>query len=425
MKVSASGGDPEPVVSAEAGAAYKWPQILPGGRTALLSVATGVYDARVAVVDLETGDVTTLLNGDAPRYVPSGHIVFSTPGSISAAPFDVDRIEVTGPAVPILGTEVHYRIRQEAAFAISQSGALLYAPSVPLPERSVVSVDFEGQSTPIPLDPVLRQTRTLRLSPDGNKLLTEDREDVWIYDLVRGTSQVLSSDSFVDFRPIWTPDRAHVVFTSNREGAGDIFRQSWDGSAPPVKIVDALNGVPSDVSPDGTLLLYMNQGSGGWDVWVARMDGSGEKWPLLQEPYTEFAPVFSSDGRFVAYSSAETGQSEVYVQPFPGPGRKQAVSRGGGLLSVWAPDDSAIFYWKDDALMSTTVRVAESEVEIGVAEQILKASSAPQGLGPYDIHPDGKRFILYGDADEPPPRTHLVVIERWTSELSKLAPAKP
>jgi serine/threonine-protein kinase len=179
-----------------------------------------------------------------------------------------------------------------------------------------------------------------RISPDGARVLVaikkEGNDDIWLHDLSRETLTRLTSAETAEEWPLWTPDGSRIVFSS----PGGIFWMPWDGSGAAERLTTAEgNPIPASWTPDGTTLAFVSRPR---DVWVLVKGGEPEPW--LQSPFVEMWPSFSPDGRFLAYTSNETGRNEVYVKPYPGPGARVQISSDGGLAPVWARHGKELFY---------------------------------------------------------------------------------
>ena len=184
------------------------------------------------------------------------------------------------------------------------------------------------------------RTEYPRLAPDGTRVVTIGtdkgrRWDVWIHDVARGSKSRFASHPTDQDRPIWTPHRDHITFTSNRNGNPDIFIQQVGSSAGPRALVATPDGdYPYDWSADGKYLLFTRCGTGACDIWylLSKPDQNDhEIRPFIEGPADEFSPSLSADGRFVAYTSDESGRHEVYVQRFPEGGGKTLISANGGI----------------------------------------------------------------------------------------------
>lgn len=271
-----------------------------------------------------------------------------------AQPFDVKSLAFTGEAAPIaegVGQMAGQTGRNRyVGVSVSENGVLAYHPSATLPIRRLVWVDRGGNEEPLAAEP--RRYYGLRLSPDGQCLaiaVTDSgNTDVWIYDLERKTPSRLTFDPAADRFPLWTPDGQRVVFASGREGGQfNMFWKAADGTGLVERLTTSPNHqVPHSFSPDGKQLVFVERSQETrLDLRVLSMEGEPTSQPLLRTPFHEVYPVLSSDGQWMAYTSDETGQSEVYVRPFPNvEDGKQQISTDGGRSPVWGPKGRELFY---------------------------------------------------------------------------------
>jgi eukaryotic-like serine/threonine-protein kinase len=218
---------------------HLWPEFLPGGQAVVFTIvdASGIDNAQVAVLDLRTGAQKTLLRGGSqPRYVSSGHLVYGAAGTLRAVPFDLARLEVLGPPVPV-ETRLLTTPSGSADFDVASDGTLVYVPgAVQTPLRTLTWVDRQGREEPIKAP--TRAYQYPRLSPDGRRIAIDIRDqenDIWIWDFARETLTRLTFDGASDRFPVWTPDGLRVLFTSDRTGFRNVFSQKGDGTRTPVR----------------------------------------------------------------------------------------------------------------------------------------------------------------------------------------------
>jgi len=364
QQMSEAGGAPQPLTRLEKGDGnHRWPEFLPGGKVVLFafpSASGSGANAQVAVLSLGTGDRRNLIQaGTQPRYAPSGHLVYAQGGSLMAVPFDPQRLEVTGAAVPVVEGVVQAPITGAAQYSISTTGSLVYVSgSLQSAQSRLVWVSRNGVEQPLAAPAHAYQDP--RLSPDGRRVavsIAEQETHVWLYDLSRETLTRLTFEGNTNYTPVWTPDGKRIAFESNREGPYNVFWQLADGSGGLERLTTSeyLQG-PSSWSPDGQLLAFheINPATG-VDIWVLRLgdpsasSGQGRKaQPFLRTPFNEASPRFSPDGRWLAYISDESGRYEIYVQPYPGPGGKWQISAEGGRGPVWNPNGRELFYRNRD-----------------------------------------------------------------------------
>ncbi len=429
-KVSASGGRPQ-VVSAPGqvrqGAAILWPEILPGGRSALVTLAPAGRDAvsSIGALLLPTAESVLLAEGSGfARYAPTGHLVYVRAGALLAAPFDLARLRVAGKPVPLLDGVLADPSSGSAQLALSGNGTLVYAPvEGAAAERSLLWVDRTGGTSPVLAD--RRDFDLPRLSPDGRHLavsVSEGRRlSLWIFEPSTGTLRRLPSEGS-DGIPLWAPDGRSLTYISPRAGAWSIFRRPADGSGAPELLVTGESPLsPSSWSPDGRVLLYTEADpKTRGDIWILAPGRDRRPRPLLRTQADEWGAVFSPDGRAIAYTSDESGRNEVYVQPFQGPGERRQVSREGGYGPIWSRTGSEIFYRSGDSVLAESVTTRPAlllEAPRVLFEGRFEGPSA--GSPNYDVTPDGRRFVMVGGGRQDSGATRLNVVLGWFEEMKR------
>jgi len=431
MVVSAGGGTPRRVASPdrEAGElAYYWPQHLPGGKELLVTIwrAGGIDASSIAVLSLATGERQVLRDtATGARYAPTGHLVYSDPAGLVVAPFDLERLELTGTPVPILGNVRIAGNFGAAFFAFSDDGALVYLEGAEETGR-LAWVDRDGVATAVTGQ--RRRYEAPRLSPDGTQALVWILErsgdmDAWMFDLARGTLTLVSFDGD-NTMPLWMADGTQIVLASTRFGANALIRTRADGSG----VAEVLRKVehgqfPTSASSDGKLLaFYEVNPTTRRDIWVMSLDGGFEATPFLATPASERAAMFSPDGRWLAYVSDESGRDEVYVRPYPEVGQKVQISSGGGSEVVWARSGRELFYRQGDKMMSVPVETSP-EFRAGAPELVFEEPLASTfrafGYPRYDVSPDGDRFLMVTQEAERG-SSQLSLVLNWFEELERI-----
>ena len=275
-----------------------------------------------------------------------------------AASFDPERQEITGQSVPVL-SGISSSSAGTMDYDFSGDGTLVYIPA-----RSVVStlvwVDRQGKSQP--LTDMQRAFRYPRLSPDGRRVAvtirTANGANIWIYDIARGTLTPLTFEG-VNRYPVWILDGRRLAFSSDRAGSFNLFWMQADGTGEVEQLSTSLESqIPFSWSPDGLLAYRQNTGGVAGDIWFLPLKGERKPQPFLATQFFEFQPTFSPDGRWIAFVSNRSGQFEVYVTPYPGPGGMMQISTDGGEEPLWAPDGQELFYriQNQDKMMAVSIQ---------------------------------------------------------------------
>ncbi len=432
-RVSADGGKPEPVTQLDlqrGEVSHRWPVVLPGNKTILFTVVTsgGVGEWKIDALSLATGERRTLIQGGTqPQYSPTGYLVFLPPnGVVAAAPFDAERLEVTGPPFPALeGMAASELSFGTAHFALSRDGTLAYLPgTLSGPERTLVWVDRKGASRP--MSDVARAFETPRLSPDGRQVAVTSREvsaDLWTYQIGQGNLVHFTFDPAEEETPAWSPDGKRLAYSGSRNARRVILWRPADGSASEERLFEGSgHSHVTDWSPDGRLLLFEeeNSAASGWDIWVLPLDAERKPLLLLEGNHNERWPVLSPDGRWLAYLSDESGRPEVYVQAFPRAGGKWQVSADGGGEPVWARNGRELFYRNGYRMM--VVPVQTQPVFTPGKPQVLFQwpYEAMDGVRPnYDVTPDGQRFLMIKATESDSAPAQINMILNWSEELKR------
>ncbi|MGE5245301.1 MAG: protein kinase domain-containing protein, partial [Betaproteobacteria bacterium] len=402
------------------------PDLLPDGSllfTIKPNDVTSFDDARIAVLTPGGKRHVVLEGGADARYSPTGHIVYAHGGQIMAARFDVSRLAISGQPVAVVSGGSFDPAAGAAFFAFSRNGTLAYVPGGPLlKNRSIAWLDLRGALTPIPAPP--RFYAEPSISPDGRQIALTIRaanDDIWTYDTARGTFARLTFPHGNNEVPIWSSDGSRIVYAVDRQGVRRLVSRPADGSGSEENLTPPeYYQTPGSSSPDGKLLAYReDRPDTGSDIFILPLDGDRKPFPFLATPVNERSPAFSPDGRSIAYESDETGHFEVFVAPFPGPGRRLQISNGGGVLPAWRHDGREIVYSNGDRVMSVAV-AGGSPLRFDQPRELVRL---PPHCEYFAMSPDGQRFIVvYGDGRDQVAR-ELHIVLNWFTDLKARVPA--
>lgn len=406
-QVPAAGGTPTALVpsgTASGQTLTRWPVFLPDGEHFLYfggnpyGSSAGIY-----IGSLGSGERKFLLASDSDAlYAAPGFLLFLRGSTLMAQPFDANGLTVTGDAVPIaehVANPLSYRMGH---FSASEHGELVYDEAEE-DEKQVTWMDAGGKQLGTVGDPGI--VLDLRLSPDG-KTLAEAIEDpqkrgsnLWLVDLARGVRTRFTFDPALNELPVWSPDGTQIAFSSTSGGNLDIYEKAANGTGTSTLLEQNLGGNNlGDWSKDGRFITYYGNsegGGGGLEVWILPMFGDKKPIRLLQSQSNETHPRFSPDGKWLAYSSNESGRLEVFVVSLPQPTSKWQISSDGGNYATWQADGKKLFYVSaDNKLMSVDIQETGGSLAIGKTQtlfQMAPESSAPPA---YDVASDGKKFLV-------------------------------
>ena len=453
MRVFSAGGTPQPLTKTGNSAAFhRWPQVLPGGKGVLFTVSANPFsweDADVGVVSVKTGQIKIVQHGGySGRYVPSpygaGHLLYVHEGTLFAVPFDPGRLETSGTPVPFLADVAGNSVDGGGQFDGSMNGSFVYVNGKSTVSSSypIVWMDSSGKTTPLLAKP--GAYGALRFSPDGKRLaftlMGSKGPDVWVYDLERDTPTQLTFTSPGNFEMTWTPDGKHIVFGSNAAGTAALWWIRSDGSGEPQKLLERKNtGVglrPQSFTPDGLRLAFDdNVISGvGVEIWTLPLDLSdpehpkpGKPEPFLTTAVRQVDAAFSPDGKWMAYSSNESGIDDIFVRPFPGPGGRWRVSPGGGKFPTWSRTGHELFYFSlSDGQIMVANYTVQGESFSATKPRVWSDRPVlmPNFIRVLDLHPDGKRFAVFPRPEivEAKGNLHVTFLLNFSDELRRRSP---
>jgi len=320
-----------------------------------------------------------------------------------------------------------------AQLTFSSTGVLTYLRGGPeVAKYPIVVVDRKGGTSKLIEEGGAYANP--RLSPDGKQLaltvLKDGNFDVWVYDLERGVPTRLTFDDAPDTEQVWSPDGRYLVFSSGRDGADNLYRKRADGSGDEERLTKS--DIPmwaNSWSRDGRSIVFAGMGpNGNFDVSMLTLEDKKVE-PLLASNFREADPNISPDGRWLAYTSSESGRLEVYVRPFPaGAGRWQVSDTGGGFPR-WAGNGRELFYRVDDGIMSASIEAVGDSIRTGKPTRLFTGafrggvtgiSIGGNTFADYDVSADGQRFVMFPSTDaESTNRGVVTLVTEWFDELTR------
>jgi Tol biopolymer transport system component len=434
-RVPASGGTPTPLTVLDASRQereHELPVFLPDGqhfiylRISKVLDNTGIYIGSLADPPERQSEKLLLQTGFGAEYTSSpessvGRLLFLRGGTLMAQGLDPEKQELIGDPAPVAD---QVSTNYETGFFSASSSTLVYRTLSSNSYSQLTWFDSQGKIIGTAGDPGFVEAPSI--SPDGTRIAyrqdSQDHsdKDIWVLDVARGSSTRFTFGGSWNDNPMWSPDGTQIVFTSNRAGKFNLYQKPANGAQNEVELLPRTDDdkAPWSWSPDGRYLLYgvtQNLSGGRQELWVLPMQGDRTPFPFSRTPFDQNSPRFSPDGRWVAYTSNESGRHEVYVREFTVPpgatetGEKWLISNGGGTRPIWRADGKEIAYFGPGftALMSVSVDAGNHSFHAGVPQELFKL---PPGLIGADSTADLKRWVLAIPAAQKGPQTFSVVV---------------
>ena len=412
-----------------------YPIVLPGGEWVLFSAAVTEFDREqdeIVAQSLSTGERKVVLTGGRhARYVRTGHLVYFQDGRLWGVGFDPERVELIGTAVSVVESVVAADFGfSDMQFAISDDGSLVYVSDADfsfMPTLALVNRD-DGAIEELKVPPA--DYRHPRVSPDGRRFVVtwhRDSDDTWVHDLSDGTAPRRLTFEGRNILGVWTPDGERITFASERAGESlNLYETRADGTlGVPELLASSEQDMFSEAwARDGRLLLYTETppGEGVDDLWTLRA-GDNETALYFEASGGQWNSSFSPDGKWVAYQSNETGQFQIWVQPFPKTGARYQITDLGGTAPLWSPDGKELFYVHEDELVSVGVNT-DSGFTFGRPELLPLTGILVGGMQirNFDIMPDGQHFLVVR-VPEQTVQPQINIVLNWFEELKERVPA--
>ena len=435
--VSAKGGLPVAVTtldSARRENSHRWPWFLPDGKHFLYlarTVATGSRNEgdAICVGSIDRKENIVLARTSSNAQFASGYLLYTRGGSLVAQKLDERSLEFSGEPVTIADGVAFDQSIDRSMFSVSQNGILLYQTgSVQLGSR-IVFVDQAGKRVGA-IEGELAEYYLPRLSPDEKKLscyiydFQSHNADIWIHDLARGLKTRFTFTPTYETFAVWSPNGSRIIYSANSGGKYDLFAKSADGAGTEELLLRSTdNKLVVDWSSDGKFLLYSSDGDSGTqtDLWVLPLTGDKKPFPFLKTEFNEKDARFSPDGKWIAYESDESGKDEIYVRSFPDGGSKRQISMAGGSSPRWRKNDGKeIFYFSgDEKIMAADIVHKEGTIEVSHVRPLFDVPLiVSQPYADFDVTADGKKFLLNIPFESQNP-TPLTLVVNWEAEVKK------
>jgi len=432
-RVSAGGGAATPVTrldESKGETTHRWATFLPDGRHFLYmagthAAGTGSEMNVIYLASLESKDRRLLLHARSNIAFASGYLIYVLEKTLLAQPFDAKRLRLTGDPVPLGDSVLYDPSYFRAAFSASDNGVLVYAGGTGGSKARLAWYDRSGKPIGAPFgDPI--DYRMFSISPDGKRLAAEVGDsttgagDIWLSDFARGTRTRFSFGSGESICPVWSPDGSRIAFSRMEKTllTRIVAKPSSGGGGEETLLQGGGDICPKSWSPDGRYLAYETLAAAARtksDIWILPLFGDRKPFPFLATQFDEQFSQFSPDGRWVLYTSDESGRPELYVAPFPGPGSKWQISAGGALRGEWLQGGKEITYLALDLnQMSVQVKADASGFETGVPRVLFDASNAIF----FQSDPSGDRELM-AVLPQTAQNTPITLVSNWPAALKK------
>ena len=432
--MSSPGAKPDQITQlAKDEVSHRWPHFLPGGKHVVFLVQRAEGGATndqssIEVLDLSTRKRSVILHANSSVEYSDGHLLFWRDGSLMAQPFDVKGLRTTGGPVAVASGVSYSGLEQMIASVSRKTGTLVYHAGGRLAQSRIVWSNRAGMNDVLYDNFTLDHTDVFSpaLSPDGKRIalsVTDQSEDVRIIDIDRLTSTRLTLKPVNENCPVWSPDGEWVAYRTTERDAGDVYlkRASGAGKEEPL-VVTAGAMRPTSWSPDGKRLLLEDFRSedATHDIWVYSFEDK-KATPLIATPFSEGGAVYSPDGKWIAYSSNESGRQEVYLRAVDNDAKWQ-LSANGGSMPRWRGDGGELFFIAPENSMTSVKITWQPRFSASAPEPLFtfrqrRRYQGDREVPSYDVSRDGQRFLvsmLTANSDAP-----ITVVQGWSEGVKK------
>jgi dipeptidyl aminopeptidase/acylaminoacyl peptidase len=423
FRVSAAGGTPVSLIKPEPSRGetrVNWPWFLPDGKRFLYNIRLRGGGGNLMLAEPGKAPRTIMPMTSAVQYSDPGYVVFAREGALLGQRFDAGRGRLEGAPFSIAEHVAYFFSSGQASFAASPSGTLTYQPHDDVSRLAWIDRTGRLLETIGPPGSYL----TGAVAADGRRIFYDRARpgmgtfDIWSFDLERGVETPVTTSPDTEFGVVELRDGKSIVYSANRGSAPQLFRRDLQsGREEQLQDVARAFQYAQDVSPDGRALLYVERAANGnFDIWTLPLPGPGTPTAVLQSPFDKKDVRFSPDGRFLTFTSNESGQAEAYVMPYPVPGERIRLSTGGARLLQWGRDGKELLYLSADGhLMSLPIQTSPT-LKTGTPVALFKVEGQPW-LN-FQLSVDGKKFLAVVPqitaAEQP-----WTVVVNWTSEAGR------
>ena len=433
-----SGGTLEPLPDL-----YRWPQLLPDGEHILYVTPDAQHNrhrAHLARLN-DPGSVKDLIEVDSRVFYTAsqanphnGYLMYLRAGNLLAQPFDPRSLRVTGEAIPVVNKVYSFRPTGAADFSVSSSGTIAYQSFAS--RSQLVWVDRDGR-TVASATPANLNVKSGRLSPDGRKLATaiydieRGAQNLWIVDVKSHAARELTLEPGVRDAPVWSPDSKTLGFMHSVGKQPEVRIRGVEENDAEEALAPSGFQMPTDWSPDGRFIAFANTGTSRLaseiqsDVFIVDLAHGRQVIPLLSTRFHEANAAFSPDGKWLTFTSNESGRPEVYVQAFESTGtprvtgERHLVTRSGAQALRWRRDGKELFYLSFDGRIHAVPAKLGPKPQFGPATPLFtistEARAAIHSILGFDVSPDGKKFLI--PTVNSPEGSSLVVMQNWEAAL--------
>jgi eukaryotic-like serine/threonine-protein kinase len=407
---------------------HRWPYFLPDQRHFIyIGFKQNVYGQKsghrvhITSLDGKTNNIVDLNTQSQVLYSLPGHLLFARENSLLAQPFDISQFKLTGEAFPLAQQVQLYLNTGNAIFSASENGVLAYQASSMPAISQLKWFDRSGKQIAVVGPP--GDYEDPDLSPDGKKVAINRIDsqigftNIWYFEVFQNKQTRFTFSASFDHHAVWSPDQSKIIYDSQRRGRANLYVKALSGTGSEELLLESDDEkTPDGFSPDGRFLVYQSFNSKTkLDLWLLPFLGDRKPIPIIRTENNELGGQISPDNKWLAYTSDESGRSEIYVTTFPTVSGKRQISTTGGTQPKWRGDGKELFYLSADRIL-TSVEIKEGErFEEGEAKPLFATQARYTGNIAYDISADGKSFLIntmISNEKSPP----LTVVLGWNAD---------